>query len=306
MDHMDIGVSLPHGGRASSADAILRIAREAEALGYASLWTWDRLLFPISPRQGYGGRMPWPAIMRRSFDPLLTLTLAATATQRIRLGVSVLDALFRAPIVASKQLATLDHFSGGRLMVGLGQGWSEEEFIATNVPMKRRGAGMEDWVEALLATWGPDPVSYQGRFYRIPESDIRPKPLQQPHPPLMLGSPSPEGLARAIRLGVGLNPFVFSRERQEEALAAFRAAAAAAGRDPDALPYVARANGPYTLDALGVQRRFMTGSPEEVATDLGELAAIGLPHVILDVNMSEMPIQGQSLYLRRLRALVPA
>jgi alkanesulfonate monooxygenase SsuD/methylene tetrahydromethanopterin reductase-like flavin-dependent oxidoreductase (luciferase family) len=99
------------------------------------------------------------------FDPVETLTYVAAHTRRVRLGTSVIDALFHVPVVLARRLATLDHFSGGRLDVGIGQGWSVDEFDTANVPWRRRGAGFEEFLAALQATWAPDPVTFAGRFY---------------------------------------------------------------------------------------------------------------------------------------------
>ena len=117
------------------------------------------------------------------YDPLETLAYVAAKTERIRLGTSIIDVLFHAPVILARRFATLDNLSGGRLIAGLGQGYSPEEFAAANVPMSRRGAGFEEFIEAMRAAWGPDPVRFSGRFYEIPESQINPKPVQEGGPP---------------------------------------------------------------------------------------------------------------------------
>src|SRR5688572_30117739 len=176
---MDLGVALPHFGRHASPEAIERVAVEAEQMGYATLWVLERLLRPINPLHDPlrpGARIS--EAYANVFEPIETLTWAAARTSRIRLGTSVIDALFHTPAVVGRRLATLDNFSGGRLIAGLGQGYMIEEFMTSNVPRSRRGNGLEEFVAALRAIWGPDPVSYAGRFYRVPESNFNPKPLQ--------------------------------------------------------------------------------------------------------------------------------
>src|SRR5205807_4448284 len=118
----------------------------------------------------------------------------------------------------------------------------EQEFATANVSPKRRGAGMDEFVAAMRAVWGPDPVSYNGRFYRIPESIIAPKPVQAGGPPILLGSLSPAGIERAGRIADGLNPIAFFYEQLEFTVNGFRAAARAAGRDPSTLPIMVRVN----------------------------------------------------------------
>ena len=151
------------------------------------------------PMGGPGGPvMDAPEDFGTVYDPVETLTYVAARTSRITLGTSVLDALFQSPVILARRLATLDRFSGGRLVAGIGQGWMEQEFEAAGVSMKRRGAGFEEHLLAMRAVWGPDPVHFEGRFYRIPEADIGPKPVRPGGPRLMVGAASPVG-ARARR-----------------------------------------------------------------------------------------------------------
>ena len=110
----------------------------------------------------------------------------------------MIDALFHPPVMLARRFATLDQFSNGRVIASWGQGWMPQEFETANVPMKRRGAGLDEVIDAMRACWGPDPVSYQGRFYRIAPSEVGPKPVQS-HIPVLLGSMTPAGVARAAR-----------------------------------------------------------------------------------------------------------
>src|SRR4029078_2393813 len=125
-------------------------------------------------------------------DPIETLSYVAAKTSRILLGTSVLDALFQPPIILARRLATLDRLCDGRLLAGIGQGWMEQEFEAAGVSMKRRGAGFEEHLLAMRAVGGPDPVLFAGRFYRIPDADIGPKPVHRGGPRLIVGAVSPK------------------------------------------------------------------------------------------------------------------
>ena len=185
---MELGIGLPTAGRHASPANIARVAREAEQLGYASVWTFERLLRPLAPVSMSGGpARPVPSVYRLVYEPLETLAWVAAQTSRVRLGTSVVDGLLHPPVVLARRFATLDQFSGGRVVAGLGQGWMPQEFETANVPMKRMGAGIDEVVAAMRACWGPDPVSYDGRFYRIAESEVNPKPVQD-RIPVLLGA----------------------------------------------------------------------------------------------------------------------
>jgi probable F420-dependent oxidoreductase len=225
------------------------------------------------------------------YDPVEVLAYVAARTSRITLGTSVLDALFQSPIILARRLATLDRFSQGRLVVGVGQGWMEQEFQAAGVSMKRRGAGFEEHIRAMRAVWGPDPVSFEGRFYRIPEADIGPKPVRPGGPRLMAGAGSVAAAERAGRLGVGLTLVIFEWDTIRETIETFRAAAGAAGHDPDTLPIMLQVNGNLTAAPLD-KRGPLLGSPDQVAADLDQAAKLAIEHVYwnsADDPLSQLP-----------------
>src|SRR5262249_5984451 len=144
---------------------------------------------------------------------------------------------------------------------------------------KRQGSGMDEVVAAMRACWGPDPVEYAGRFYRIEASEVNPKPVQATIP-ILMGSMTPAGVQRAARIADGLNPIAFSYDVTVGLTTAFREAATAAGRDPATLTVAVRANVPLTREPLGRDRPFLGGSPKQVADDLGRLDGIGVDHVL--------------------------
>ncbi len=301
---MDIGIALPQWGRHASPEAIVQVAQQAERLGYASLWVQERLLRPTHPRSGYGGMpdQPWPEPYRTVYDPIETLTYVAARTERIKLGTSVIDALFHVPVVLGRRLATLDRFSGGRVIVGLGQGWSDEEFQTANVPPSRRGAGFEEFITAMRAVWGPDPVSFSGRFYQIPESEIGPKPVQPGGPPILVGAFAPTALERAGRIADGLNPIGLSWEMLAGMVAAFNEAARAAGRNPDALQIVVRANNQVSDGPLGDDRGPFSGSVDQIRGDLQKAEEMGLNHIFFDLGFVETPVDRQLRFLEDLKS----
>ena len=299
MNAMKVGVHLPIAGRDASPDVIAQVAQEAERLGLDSIWTWERLMRPTVPIAlgGPGGPvMQAPEPFANVYDPIETLAFVAAKTSRISLGTSVLDSLFQSPVILARRLATLDRLSGGRLVVGIGQGWMKEEFVAAGVSMKRRGAGFEEHIRAMQAVWGPDPVDFDGRFYQIPSSDIGPKPVRLHGPTLIVGGVAPAAVERAARLGAGLTLVIFDWETVSATIATFRDAAAAAGRDPNSLPVLLQVNGNVTDRPLD-ERSPLLGSPEQVAADLERAEAMGVSHIYWNSSdgdpLEQLPLLAQ-------------
>jgi probable F420-dependent oxidoreductase len=281
MTSIKLGVHLPMAGRGASPAGIVEVAEEAERIGLDSVWSWERLMRPTVPiaMGGPGGPvMEAPEDFATVYDPIETLAYVAARTSRIALGTSVLDALFQSPVILARRLATLDRLSDGRLIAGIGQGWMEQEFEAAGVSMRRRGAGFEEHLLAMRAVWGPDPVRFDGRYYRIPEADIGPKPVRPGGPSVVVGAASPQALQRAARLGVGLTLVIFDWDTVRQSIASFRAAAAAAGHEPDALSVMLQVNGNVTEEPVDGAAPLL-GSPEQVAADLEKAAELGVGHV---------------------------
>ncbi len=205
---MQIGIALPHIGPSAGVEAILAVARKAEALGLDSLWTLDRLLWPLYPASKYPGNPQGklPAAMQNTYDPLTVLTFVAAQTKKIRLGTSVLVAPYRSPVILAKIGATLDLLSGGRLILGVGAGWSSDEFDAVNLKLSERNERTDECIKALRVLWTDEEPCFEGKYYRIPRSIFLPKPLQAPHPPVWIGGNSRRVLRRAAELGDGWHP----------------------------------------------------------------------------------------------------
>ncbi|MFI0448777.1 TIGR03619 family F420-dependent LLM class oxidoreductase [Actinomadura sp. 6N118] len=272
---MKLGLHLPVSGHDASPEVIARTAEEAERIGLDSVWTWERLLRPTVPiaMGGPGGPvMDPPEAFASVYDPLDTLAYVAARTTRVTLGTSVLVSLFQNPVILARRIATIDRLSGGRLVAGIGQGWMEQEFAAAGVPMSRRGAGFEEHILAMRAVWGPNPVRFEGRRYQIPESEIGPKPVRPGGPTLLIGAAVPAAVERAARLGAGVTLVIFDFDATRETITTFRRTAEAAGHDPASLPIAIQVNGSVTAKPLD-ERAPLTGSPEQVATDLEALDA---------------------------------
>ena len=256
-----VGFGLPVSGRWATPDTIRHIARRAEELGYASLWTFQRVLNPVAEPLG-------PA-HESVLDPVVPLALVAGVTDRIRLGTATICAPFTAPALLAKTLTSLDVVSGGRLTVGLGMGWMPQEYAAAGVPFERRGERMDEYLRCLEALWTQDPVEFAGDFYTVPRSHVAPKPVQRPHPPVLLGGAAAPALRRAGRLAQG---WIASSRQDLTKLGAsielVRDGAREAGRDPDALQIVVRLTREQTRD------------------ELVALRAQGVTEVFLDLNLS--------------------
>src|SRR2546422_11314982 len=179
---MRIGFALPNIGPVAPPEAVIAVAERGEQLGYDSVGTIERLLYPVNLQRPYpvtaDGSLP--EVYKHALDPLEALTFAAARTRKVALGTSVLDIPYYNPVTLARRLTTLDVFSHGRLRVGLGLGWSKDEMDATGADMKQRGAMADEFVQVLKAIWTTNPVEFHGKFYQVPKSYIGPKPVQKP------------------------------------------------------------------------------------------------------------------------------
>lgn len=203
-----VGLCLPQLGAHVTPEIIGEFARRAEDLGYGSLWVQDHFMWPLEPRRGYAGRdgAPIPPEYRSVFAPTELLAYVAGQTNSVTLGTSILVAGNHWPVPLAQRLATIDQLSRGRLVVGLGVGWNAEEHEASGTDIATRGDRLDDFVPALLACWGPDPVRHQGPFFTVEPACVQPKPHQQPRPRLVSGMWSPRGLERTVADFDGWNP----------------------------------------------------------------------------------------------------
>lgn len=283
---MKLGFSLPVAGPWASPENQVRLAQHAEALGYHSLWVLQRLLYALERKNDYAPMpgQPWPKAFERVMDPIVSLAYVAGATKEIRLGTSVLIMPYYSPILLAKQLATLDLVSAGRLHVGLGLGWSEDEYDAVGVPFKQRGKRADEFLRCLKAIWTQDVVEFRGEFYQVPKSKVEPKPLQKPHPPITLGGYAPAVIKRAAALTDGYNGGNVPLARVAPLVKELHVAAEATGRDPQSLHIVSRGTFQLHDSPQGADRRTLWGSLEEIREDLHRYAEAGLTELFLEAN----------------------
>lgn len=273
---MKIGFGAPVSGAWATPEHLAHVARRAEELGYHSLWTFQRLLSPVDAA--------WGEMYRAVNDPTVSLAYAAALTSRIRLGVAVVNLPFVAPVLLAKQFTTLDLLSGGRLDAGLGNGWSDEEYVATGATKQAVGRRADEFVRVLKLLWTEEVPEHRGEFYTVPPARMDPKPVQRPHPPILLGGASAGALRRAGRLCDGwVSSSRADPRRLGESIAIVREAAAQAGRDPDALRFVCR--GVVRLGTVpGPERPPLTGGVDDIRADFAMLAAQGVTEVFVDLN----------------------
>lgn len=274
---MELGVALPVSGSWATAENCIEIAEMAEALGYRSLWTFQRLLSPVTPE----GVQWLPPAYHEVLDPLSVLAFVAARTTRVRLGVAVLNAPFHPPVMLAKTAATIDRLSGGRLDLGLGSGWMPDEFRAVGVDLERRGARMEEYIAALDAAWTQGVTSFDGTFSTMPAAVVAPPPVQQPRPPVLFGGAAPAALRRAGRLADGwISASTTDLTTIGQSVDLITDAARAAGRDPSSLRFVCRG----VVKVRADDRAPLTGSLSEIAADLEDLAAQGMTETFIDLN----------------------
>lgn len=241
---MRIGFSLPQFGRAAeAADRTMWFAAAMEERGAASLWAADRLLAAVEPRVGYAGGPGVPEQFRRVHDPLALLTAAAAVTTRVQLGTSTLNAPWYPAALLARQATTVDRISGGRLLLGLGTGWSPEEYDAAGVPMSERGDRLDECLDVFDAWWHDDPVTHDGKAATIAPSHVDLKPHGIP---VYLAGFAPRARRRIAERADGFLPVILPGADPATAVTApweqLRGMARDAGRDPGAIGAVLRVN----------------------------------------------------------------
>jgi probable F420-dependent oxidoreductase len=291
---MKVGIVLPQTGESATRENVLHIGKEAEKEGLDSVWVFDRLLWPLKPQTPYGGvpNAPIPVEYQNILDPLEMLTYLAANTDRISLGTSIIDMLFQNPVILARRFATLDIFSGGRVIAGLAIGWSKDEYDASGIPYRQKGARADEYMQVLKRIWTDDVVEFKGQFYNIPASKIGPKPVQKPHPPILLGGYTPKTFPRIVNYADGWIPIAGSvpLEQQEQAINGLREAARKANKNPSDIRIFVLSY-PNVLDSSqssssNQQRPPMSGTIDQIGSDIDRIKAMGAEHIIFGYAFS--------------------
>jgi probable F420-dependent oxidoreductase len=291
---MKFGFYLPNNGPTARPEPLAEIARRGDELGFYCMVAGDHILVPGDIESPYpytvGGQFPGGA-SGEYLEQLTLLTYLAGVTRNIRLVPSVMIVPYRPPLLVAKVLATLDVLSQGRLTLGVGVGWMEEEFEALgSPPFAERGEVTNEYLRAFKELWTSDSPTFEGKYCRFANIKFLPKPVQKPHPPIWVGGQSRRAIRRAAELGNGWHPVgaipaaPLEPEDLSQSLALLRRYAERAGRDPAELDVSIKAPLYDSAPAAGTPRRRFSGSPEQIRQDVQTYADIGVTHIIFDIR----------------------
>jgi len=207
---VDFDIWLPTANPFATPELLAAVAAESEARGVGCIWVGEHVVTFEQYESSYpyadDGRVPLPP-GTGLLEPFTTLAFLAGLTTTVRLGTAMCLLPQRNPVYTAKEVATVDWLSGGRVDLGVGVGWLREEFDAVAAPWAARGARCDEYLDVLRALWCDDPSSFSGEYYTLPPSNLHPKPLQDPHPPIHIGGESEAALRRTARAAQGWHTF---------------------------------------------------------------------------------------------------
>ena len=275
---MDFGIAIFPTEYAIALD---ELAPAAEQLGFESLWVAEHSHIPTSRTSPWPGGAELPKQYWHTMDPFLALTVAARATKRIKLATGICLLVQRDPIHTAKETATLDVLSGGRFLFGIGGGWNREEMADHGTDPARRWQLLRERAEAVKAVWTQDPAEYHGEMVDFGPMWSYPKPVQRPHPPIILGGSGPKIVERVVRYADGWMP---NRGNVIERIPELQEMAKAAGRGPIPVSYYPKAEASEIerLATAGVDRLIWYVPPDgrdAALKRLEELAAMVRPYL---------------------------
>jgi len=281
------GLDVGSYGALADPETILQLARHAEDAGFESIWLADHVAFPVSIRSKYpySATGDFPTRLSESLmEPVATMAVLVGATRRVRIGTAALIMPYRNPVLLARMLVTLDHFSGGRIVLGAGVGWLEEEFnVLGTYDFKKRGRVTDDYLEIFKAICAGGEVAYRGETYAFDPIFSSPGSVQRPHPPILIGGLSNAALRRVVRHGNGWLAVSAPPEKLRERLAVLAQLATEAGRQLQDFSLVYKMflsigeakRGPFDAREPG------TGSVAEITDDLERLFDLGFGKIIV-------------------------
>ena len=296
---MKYGFYLPSGGPAAQPDNLAIIARQGDKLGFFCMVMPDHVVQPRVVESQYPYSITGDIQQAHStasderLEQITTLAYLAGITEQIKLVTSVMIIPYRNPILTAKMLSTLDMLSKGRLILGAGVGWMEEEFELLNAePFAERGAVTNEYLRAFIELWTNDDPTFEGKYVNFSNITFLPKPVQKPYPPIWIGGQSKPAIRRAAQIGdawhpVGAIPAApLEPEELAENLALLRDYAEKAGRDPSKIQVSVKAP-LYDANSSGDIRRRFSGSADEVRQDVQTYADVGVTHLIFDFRTAD-------------------
>jgi probable F420-dependent oxidoreductase len=290
---VEIGIDVGIYGRLADPENVLGLARFAEERGYHSIWLADHVVFPtaIESKYPYSPSGAFPvAGSEPLLEPIAAMGVLVGATQRIKIGTAVLVMPYRNPLLLARMLITLDVFSGGRIVLGAGAGWLEEEFAALHAAdFAARGAVTDEYLEIFKAVCAGGEVSYEGAHYRFDPVHCQPPSVQHPHPPIVIGGTSNPALRRVARLGDGWMSVALDPGRIPERLAKLAEYCEERGRRLDDLWLCHKLFLSIGVEKQGVHggRELGTGSIKTIIDDIKRIRDHGYRTLILRYQGSD-------------------
>ena len=272
---MDYGLCLPNFREGASREGMEAAAETAERLGWSTVWTTDHILVETADTDDYG----------RIFEAILSLTWIGAKYAKVRLGTSVIVVPYRNAVVLAKELASLDALSGGRVIAGVGVGWSKPEFANLDVADRFhvRGAYLDETIGLFRHLWSGSTEPFKGRFHSFDDFAFAPLPDQGEHLPIVVGGRAEAALRRAGTLGDGYQSSATSAAKYADRVPIIRAAAEAAGRPMPQLMARAYAQFGAATDTFYAIR----GTPEEMAAEVRAFESLGVSHLAVWFDATE-------------------
>lgn len=299
---MKLGMQVMTRGPMAVPGGMMAVAREAEALGFDYAALNDHVIVPrdIGSKYPYTDTGAWPGkVFGECMDVLTAMAFVAGCTDRLRMLSSVMVVPHRPALLTAKMVATADVLSGGRLILGIGVGWMEEEFAALGVPaFAERGAVTDEYMAACIELWGKDDPRFDGKYTRFQDIAFAPKPVQKPHPPIWIGGESKAALRRTVRYADGWFPAsnnpknkLDTVSRLQGGIAELHQISEQMGRDPTSIDLAYVTLWPVNWDAQQMPeggRRLLTGGAADIAADLDALGRLGVNHMTLTFQTSDL------------------
>ena len=287
---MKFGVNLISRGPMATAENMARVTQRAEALGFDAVFISDHIVLPKAMPSNYPyhpeGQFSWETA-RNYYEPLATIAFLAGKTEKIRLGISVLIISYRNPVVTAKVLATTDALSGGRIILGVGTGWWEDEYRALGIPdhFRDRGARTDEYIRIYRTLWQEENPEFKGRFHQFGNLEFSPRPHRPEGIPIWVGGHTGRALRRAAELGDAWHPIGqrppanLDPAELGHKVETLRKLAEAAGRDPASLEIAFR--GPVSI--TDKESRPLSGTLAQVIDDIHSYESKGVSHLTMDL-----------------------